>query len=259
MTIQYQASAAGISWMALCEALRGRAEMQQALLELSSTNTAVQLQMTKVSADDELKQGIDQANGMWYAALGQILGGGFSALSSIGMYKAQTYLYKKATGLTAGNEEIEMDAKKLSSPPASPRAEDVPLVQGGSASIEGQNEKAPVNTVVKKEDSEKEDSESNLTPPQKALHRQARFFDTHGQTLAGAINSAFTSTGSFLNSKWVSQQAADKADQTLQTGLAGIMKAQNDMVSAAISSNDSYSNNTEQAITTIISVSAVRG
>lgn len=251
MTIQYQASAAGISWMALCEALKGRAEMQQALLELSSTNTAVQLQMTKVSADDELNQLMDQANGQWYAALGQITGAVAGAASSIGMYARQTNLLGQSSKLSQGVEnEIEM--KELA--PVAPRVEEVPLVDG-SASIEGNLETAPVKAQPVKQD----DSEPKLTPAQQELQRKARFYDTHGQTLAGAVNSVFTSAGSFLNSKWISQQAAHKADETLQTGLAGIMKAQNDMVSAAISSNDSFSGNTEQAITTIINVSAVRG
>ena len=251
MTIQYQASAAGISWMALCEALRGRAEMQQALLELSSTNTAVQLQMTKVSADDELNQLMDQANGQMWAAIGQITGAVAGAASSIGMYARQTNLLSKADALGKGvDTDIEM--KELA--PVAPHLDDVPLV-GGSANVEGSLEAAP----VKAQSVKKEDSEPKLTPAQQELQRSARFYDTHGQTLSNAATSLFNSAGAFANSTFISQQAARKADETLQTGLAGIMKAQNDMVSAAISSNDSYSSNTEQAITTIINVSAVRG
>lgn len=255
MSIQYQPSAAGISWQAMSEALKNRAEMQKALYELSATNSTVQINLTKMSADQTEKELNDQANAQLASAIGQIVGAAAGVATSGFIFAKQTSLLNESAKLDQiTNNKVTYKEDDTILPE---NANAVPLKNMGSASVEGELQPPPTITEATKPQRTK--TEPKLNDEQQALQQKAKSWGDYGNMLSSAANQTFTSVGGMVNARYTKKQAENKALESMQGSIAGIMKSQNDMLSAALGSADTNANNTEQTITSIISVSAVRG
>ncbi len=254
MSIQYQPSAAGISWQAMSEALKNRAEMQKALYELSATNSTVQINLTKMSADQTEKELNDQANAQLASAIGQIAGAAAGIATSGFIFARQNTLLNQSEAL-GKLTNTEVNVKEID-PILPENANAVPLVGMGSANVEGELQPATTATSAPKP---QVNEEPKLDAEQQEIQRKVRFWENYGKLFGDAVTTIGTSVGGMANASYTKKQAENKALETMQGSIAGIMKSQNDMLSAALGSCDTNANNTEQTFSTIISVSAVRG
>ena len=254
MSIQYQPSAAGISWQAMSEALKNRAEMQKALYELSATNSTVQINLTKMSADQTEKELNDQANAQLASAIGQIVGAAAGVVTSGVIFAKQNSWLNESEALgKPTNTQITAKEKDAVLPE---NANAVPLENMGSTVITGEQLEPPPNVDATPQTPKKK---PKLSPEQQALQRKAKFLGDYGNLFSSAVTQIGTSGGNMASATYTKQAAEKKALANMQSGIASIMQSQNAMLSAALGSCDNNSKSTEQTFSTIISVSAVRG
>lgn len=238
MTIQYQAGAAGLSWQANCAARMGAAERQMALYDLYAHTTDAQIKMTKMNSDQTLLELNDQANGQLASAIGQIAGSAAGVVAAGGIFMRQNSLLSNNGSETqVGMKQLNEDGIELEN-------------MGGQAKVDGKL--APAANAGDASNAPKAQAESKIPP-------EAAFWNQHAGTFASALTNSISAAGSATNASFVKKQAEKKALETLAGSLAGLLKSQGDLLSSALASNDTFAANADQALSTIISVSAVRG
>lgn len=245
MTLSYQPSAAGISWLSMCQNTVSTMEREQALLALSATTTDVQTTLTLTDSTQTLKELNDQAQGMeqsaWYS-IGGAIGGMLTSLGT-GIGTALT----SPKNPTVAENEITVTEKNLNTGNES-ELENLGVQNNGAASVEGQNTSATTaETTTAKPAAEEKGS---------ALQN---YLSSHGSYLSSFVNSGIQAIGNTQQASYTEKQAQDKALEAVAQGIASVMNSMQGMTAAAISSCDTFFNNTEGNFTTIIQVSAVRG
>ena len=256
MTFAYQPSAAGISWLTLCQTLDSRAIMEKELMKLSGTNSQVQIDMTKSTADSTLEDLTKQADGQAanaYFTMGAAAAGiATSVGTSIG--SIMTMPTKPATGETTtsigltknqSSENVSSELKNLNPPQ-------------GTAQIVAQNTTtATTETNTPSGNTNVAPADANQTLPPRSGWNV--LWTEHGSSLSQSLNAGIKAGGDIALSNYTLAQAKAKQMEALAGGIKTVMDAQGQMLSSAISGCDNSMNNTESTITTIIQVSAVRG
>jgi len=277
MTIQYQPGAAGISWLALCDTIKNRAEMQKELLELSAVNSKVQIDMTKLTADQSKNELDNQANGLFASGIGGLVGAGLSGLSMGLTYAKQLPLDQQAKALNAPIEGLENQINTLNSAQDTqvsareveanaPEQGEPRAIPNVSAEIEGEN---PANAVAAPEETNLSETtnvqkkelirkQSNLAREQADLQNASRAIVDRGHLIAQTLNTAASNAGTMGQASYKLNESKAKALEALAQGLASVMNNQYSMLNSSIDSASRLAADTEQVITTIISVSAVR-
>ncbi len=258
MTITYQPSAAGISWLTLSQTLASRAQMEKDLLALSSANSKVQISMTENSSDQTLKElkaaAEGQKQGAYFTLAGSVLGAVASGGTYFGVIKGMPQ-EETPTSTVTSSIKLE-DEAEVEEPTNSLKLEEMETPEIGSAQVVGQNEsssQAPASPA--KETAADAKKENTPSSQQTTL---SRYFTEHGSILSQFTNTSITSLGNIQQAKYTAIQAEEKSLEVIAQGLASVMGAQGGMLSSAIGSSDASFNNTESAITTITQVSAIR-
>lgn len=245
MTITYQPSAAGISWLVLSEVLSNREEMAEDLLKLSAENSKVQINLSEATADQTLKELSAAAEGQRQNAIFTLSGAGAGIGLSIGTF-AGAIATRPQEETSSVKNSIELE-EKSSLPPLS-KIDD----QLGEVELQGENKPAPTSSTSKEPTEEKETKQPQASP----LHR---YLTDHGYLLANTTQTGIQSLGGLQQAKYTAIQAEEKSLEVIAQGIASVMNTQGGMLSSAVGSSDTFFNNTEGAITTIIQVSAIRG
>ncbi len=248
MTLQYQPSAAGISWLTMCESLNSRMQMEQDLLDISATTTAIQANLTGVSSNQTLAELNDQASGLRQQANMQILGAALGIVTSVGTYGLGLGLLKSPANTSENTMGLKQQTEELGDVELSTFKSNAEPI---SATVDAQpasTSDAPAATTATKAASE----EQTMSP-------HARMLLEHGTTIGGMIQSGINAGGQSLQAQATAKQAQDKALEVEAQGIASVMNSQQQMTAANINSCDTFFNNTEGNFTTIIQVSAVRG
>lgn len=245
MTFAYQPSAAGISWLSMCQNTVSTMEREQALLALSATTTDVQTTLTLTNSTQTLKELNDQAQGMEQSAwcsMGGAIGG---MLTSLGTGIGTALNSPKTT--TPAENDITVTEKNIN-PANESGIEMSEMRDNGAASLDAQNPSpTTASTAASKPAAEEKGS---------ALQN---YLSSHGSYLSSFVNSGGQAIGNIQQAAYTQKQAQDKALETIAEGIASVMSSMQGMLTSAISSCDTFFNNTEGNFTTIIQVSAVRG
>ncbi len=249
MTLQYQPSAAGISWLTMCENLSNRMQMEQEFLAISATTTGIQAELTTLSSTQTLAELNDQANGLQQQANMQIAGAAVGIVTSLGTFSLGLGLSKNSS--TNTNESSVTVEQKQNAPVASP-----PLNQDGT----------PISATVDVQPSPNPDVKGTGTPAatnaasqEQTMSLHAKMLLEHGTTIGGMLQSGMNAGGQSLQAQATAKQAQDKALEVEAQGIASVMNSQQQMTAANINSCDTFYNNAEGNFTTVIQVSAVRG
>lgn len=262
MTLTYQPSAAGISWLALTQSIDQRMQMEQDLLELSKNSTKVQCDMTSATSTQTFNELTYQASGLEAAAnasmSGAIVGGVVSlgtlagALGTMPRSPSQTITNdigiegQTPKAITASNE-IEMEEMSTSVPGKA-------VVSGTNTAPQSTN--APASTNTQAGAPSNSEAGGNTSPVRNQLNR---YLTEHGTVLSQTFSQSINSAGQMTQADYTRKQAIAKSIEVAAQQIAQVMNQQQSMLSSSISSADTFANNTEGTFTTIIQVSAVRG
>ncbi len=247
MTLQYQPSAAGISWLTMCESLNSRMQMEQDLLDISATTTAIQANLTGVSSNQTLAELNDQASGLQQQAWMQISGAVLGIATSLGTYGLGLGLLKNSANTSENTVGLKQQTEELGDVELSPlksNGEAISAEVGGQLASTSEGTGAPAAKAASEE---------------QTMNPHARMLMEHGTTIGGMFQSGINAGGQVLQAQATAKQAQDKALEVEAQGIASVMNSQQQMTAANINSCDTFFNNTEGNFTTIIQVSAVRG
>lgn len=293
MPIQYTPNAAAISWLALSQALDSRANMEGHLLNLFAQNTALSITQTENQASNAQRNMEDQANLAMKQGIMGIVGAGVGAgtaafstmMQNTNMNKAaqldqtdEFTLQEKTKPIISNANEVEMDTfidkgsieieGTIEQPTNSPTS----LVQETSISAEPNNAQESVkisgknsptnstgNTTAKTEQQKDNQASDNATL-QKKYEANANWWLQNGSSFASLANQLLNNgVSNLLQINTIKDQGKAQAAQNIAQGLSAVFNAQSSQLSSAVSSCDSYMQNTNSIISTLIQTSAIRG
>ncbi len=267
MTIKYEPSAAGLSWLALSQALNSRAQMEQNVFSLYASNTDMMLTETKCQADNaqiELtNQAKSQSLGGWLA-----MGGSTAGLAMTGL-SCGMEVFNQNKAVAAGNitsskmdltetDEVAQPANPNGNDGAAVNAQNGPLQVDDGAEVQGQANSAELEEEEETENSKKKKADKQ-TPEQKQVLRNADWWSQNSNTFSSIANQ-FLGQGvaGVAQAPYTTNQADAKRVETTAQGLSAVFNSQGGLMTTVLQSCDSYMQGTNGTISTITQVSAIR-
>ncbi len=258
MTFTYQTSAAGISWLALAAALDSQAQRQKDLLNLYSNNCNVAIQETQVNANAAFDELSHEAQGEQAQGIAGLCGVAAGSITAIGSYGMEMSHLKAA-------QEIESPTKNsigVSQKNTPSTTEDIELEEvstSAKVNVEPSNSEnsksgnTPNNT-------QGDTSKTNKTNPEADMRRnKAMWWQQQASNFTGFSNQIGTSSGNIADAQFKAEAAKAKRDEALAAGIAQVMNAQGQVLTSGTDGTNTQMNNTENTISTIIQISAIRG
>lgn len=249
MTLQYQPSAAGISWLTMCENLSNRMQMEQEFLAISATTTGIQAELTTLSSTQTLAELNDQANGLQQQANMQIAGAAVGIVTSLGTFSLGLGLSKNSSTNTS-EETVGLQQQSAPKPQNLLEPESESFTNPQSAEVVAQSTSTSEGTGT---------TATKAASEEQTMSLHAKMLLEHGTTIGGMLQSGMNAGGQSLQAQATAKQAQDKALEVEAQGIASVMNSQQQMTAANINSCDTFYNNAEGNFTTVIQVSAVRG